>query len=63
MKTTEFDNLNTEALSLRIDELKGEYYSKRSAIASGQEKNSASLKPLRQNIARALTTLKKLQSA
>lgn len=55
METEQFEHLTGEGLTGRIEELRAEYYIKRSAVKAGQEKNSAVLKKLRRTIARGLT--------
>ncbi len=63
MKTNEFENLSQEALSARAHELKQEYFALRASVLSGKDKNSASLQPLRRQIARAQTRLTHMRKA
>lgn len=63
METDQFENLSKEGLTGRIEEMRAEYYVKRSAVKAGQEKNSAGLRVLRRAIARGLTVIKSRANA
>ena len=60
MKAHDFRNLSRDELIARIDALQHEYFSAKETVRSGKEKNHATLKQLRRDVARAKTVLRQL---
>jgi large subunit ribosomal protein L29 len=63
MKARELRELSVEELAAKANELRGELFNARIKKATGQLENTARLRTLRREIARALTVLRQKRGA
>lgn len=60
MKAHDFRNMTAAELQTRLSTMEQEYYSAIENVRAGKEKNHASVRGLRRDIARATTVLREL---
>jgi ribosomal protein L29 len=61
MDIKELKELDVDSLMVEVSSLQEKYATQQEAVRNGKEKNSASLRVMRRDIARAMTLLKEKQ--